>query len=105
MMRGIQDKVIVVTGGGGGMGAAICRRLAEEGAKVAIFDVDEGLARKVAGGLSAGSAQVHVEIVDIADSAAVEAAVARTEQAVGPIDVLVNNAGWDRYRRFLDTDE
>jgi 2-hydroxycyclohexanecarboxyl-CoA dehydrogenase len=104
-MRGLKDKVIVVTGGGGGMGAAICRRLAEEGAKLAIFDVDEGLAKKAAAELGQDASKAHVEVVDITDFSAVEAAVARTEQTLGPIDVLVNNAGWDRYRRFLDTDE
>ena len=103
-MRGLKDRVIVVTGGGGGMGAAICRRLAEEGAKVAVFDRDEGLARKVADQLGADPKRKHVEIVDITDPAAVEAAVDRTEKVLGPIDVLVNNAGWDRFRRFLDTD-
>jgi 2-hydroxycyclohexanecarboxyl-CoA dehydrogenase len=104
-MRGIRDKVIVVTGGGGGMGAAICGRLAEEGAKVAVFDIDENSAQKVASRLSKDASQVHVEVVDITDITAVEAAVSRTEQALGAIDILVNNAGWDRYRRFLDTDE
>jgi 2-hydroxycyclohexanecarboxyl-CoA dehydrogenase len=104
-MRGLTDKVIVVTGGAGGMGAAICRRLTEEGARVALFDVDPEAARKVAAQLSGNGTQVHVEIVDITDPAAVEAAVDSTEQALGPIDVLVNNAGWDRFRRFLDTDE
>jgi 2-hydroxycyclohexanecarboxyl-CoA dehydrogenase len=104
-MRGLKDKVIVVTGGAGGMGVAICRRLTEEGARVALFDLDADSARKVAGELSVDGKQVHVEIVDITDSAAVEAAVESTEQALGPIDVLVNNAGWDRFRRFLDTDE
>jgi len=104
-MRGLKDKVIVVTGGGGGMGAAICRRFTEEGAKLALFDVNEGAARKVAGELKCDAERVHVEAVDITDLAAVEAAVERTEKALGPIDVLVNNAGWDRFRRFLDTDE
>jgi 2-hydroxycyclohexanecarboxyl-CoA dehydrogenase len=104
-MRGLKNKVIVVTGGAGGMGAAICRRLAEEGAKVAIFDMDEASAKTVASEISNASSQAHVEAVDITDYAAVDAAVSRTEQALGPIDVLVNNAGWDRYRKFLDTDE
>lgn len=104
-MRGLKGKVIVVTGGAGGMGAAICRRLTEEGAKVALFDLNEGEARKVANGLNNDKVRVHVEIVDITSLAAVEAAVEHTEKVMGPIDVLVNNAGWDRFRRFLDTDE
>jgi 2-hydroxycyclohexanecarboxyl-CoA dehydrogenase len=104
-MRGIRDKVIIVTGGGGGMGAAICGRLAEEGAKLAVFDIDRDAAERVASRLRESGSQVHTEAVDIADATAVEAAVSRTEQALGPIDVLVNNAGWDRYRKFLDTDE
>lgn len=103
-MRGLKDKVVIVTGGAGGMGAAICKRLVEEGMKLALFDLDRN-AHKVAGELGGAPGQVHVEIVDITDSAAVEAAVENTEQALGPVDVLINNAGWDRFRRFLDTDE
>lgn len=102
-MRGIKGKLVVVTGGAGGMGRAICQRFSEEGARVAIFDREEDGARQVAAEI-AGAGPVHVEALDISDSVAVEAAVARTENTFGPIDILVNNAGWDRFTMFLDTD-
>jgi len=101
-MRGLKDKVVVVTGGAGGMGQAICSRFVAEGAKVAIFDLSGDAARKLSKEL--GEEHSHVEALDISDYAAVEAAVARTEKVLGPIDVLVNNAGWDRFQMFLDTD-
>lgn len=101
-MRGMKDKVVVVTGGAGGMGQAICRRFIDEGAKVAIFDLSRTGADALAEQL--GSDRTHVEAVDIADYDAVVAAVERTEVKLGPIDVLVNNAGWDRFQMFLDTD-
>jgi len=101
-MRGLKDKVVVVTGGAGGMGQAICRRFVEEGARVAIFDLSAQEASALSQRL--GADRTHVEVLDISDYAAVEAAVERTERTLGPIDVLVNNAGWDRFQMFLDTD-
>ncbi len=85
------------------MGQAICKAaFAGEGAKVAIFDLSGDATRKLSAEL--GEQHSHVEALDISDYAAVEAAVARTETVLGPIDVLVNNAGWDRFQMFLDTD-
>lgn len=101
-MRGLKDKVVVVTGGAGGMGQAICRRFVEEGARVVIFDLSAQEASALSQRL--GADRTHVEVLDISDYAAVEAAVERTERTLGPIDVLVNNAGWDRFQMFLDTD-
>ena len=102
-MRGLKNKIVLITGGGGGMGQAIVARFIEEGAKVAVFDLAHDTDTIFADLVQAGA--VHVEMVDISDYAAVEVAVERTEAALGPIDVLVNNAGWDRFRMFLDTDE
>lgn len=101
-MRGLKEKIVVVTGGAGGMGQAICRRFAEEGAKVAIFDISAEACEELSAKL--GRDRTHVETLDISDYAAVEAAVERTEAVFGPIDILVNNAGWDRFQMFLDTD-
>jgi 3-oxoacyl-[acyl-carrier protein] reductase len=85
----LSGKVAVVTGGGSGIGEACCVRLAEEGARVAVLDVDEGAARlaaKLAGdGLAVGA--------DVSDSAAVDAALATVEAELGPVDVWINNAG------------
>ena len=103
-MRGLDGKRAVVTGGGGGIGSAICRRFAEEGVTVAIFDIAEDAAQKTAESCGeVGPAGVPY-VVDITDSAAVTAAVRDFEQTCGPIDILVNNAGWDAAAPFVDTD-
>lgn len=106
-MRGLHGKVVLVTGGAGGIGSALCRRFAEEGARVAVVDRDGTGAERLAATLAAdpaatGAARAYA--LDITDAAAVVATVARIERELGPIDVLVNNAGWDRAGRFLDTD-
>ena len=100
-MRGLSGKTAIVTGGAGGIGTAICRRLAEEGVKVGVFDLRAVAAAEVAQKIGHG-ASAHA--VDIADHAAVAAAVAAFEAQVGPTDILVNNAGWDQFAYFLDTD-
>ena len=103
-MRGLKDKVVIVTGGAGGIGAALCRRFGAEGAAVAVFDLDGGAADKVAAEIGAAGGKARAYAVDISDPARVNAAVAGTEQDLGAIDVLVNNAGWDRAGPFLDSD-
>lgn len=100
-MRGLKGKSAIVTGGAGGIGSAICRRLAEEGARVGIFDLNEAAAAKVAAEIGHG-ASGHT--CDITDHAGVGQAVAAFEAKGGPTDILVNNAGWDKFAYFLDTD-
>lgn len=106
-MRGLQDKVVLVTGAAGGMGREICRRFCEEGCTVAAFDVNAdglaALARELQPEAS-GVSRLRTDVVDIANYQAVCQAVANVEDALGPIDILVNNAGWDRFANFLDTD-
>lgn len=92
-MRGLAGKAVLVTGGGGAIGAAICRRFAAEGARLLVADRVREAAERVAAECK-GTALVF----DIADYAAAKAALA--ERAV---DVLVNNAGWDRFQNFADT--
>jgi 2-hydroxycyclohexanecarboxyl-CoA dehydrogenase len=103
-MRGLQDKVVIVTGGAGGIGSALCRRFAEEGAKVAVLDLDGAKAEALAAEIVAGGRAARAYGVDISDEGAVVTFVARIEHDLGPVDVLVNNAGWDQAGRFLDTD-
>ena len=102
-MRGLKDKVAVVTGGGQGIGRALTVRLAEEGCKVAIFDLKPDAAKETEALAPAGCI-VSYEL-DVGDYAAVQAAVAKVEAELGPIWALVNNAGWDRPAPFLATDQ
>jgi 2-hydroxycyclohexanecarboxyl-CoA dehydrogenase len=96
----LEGKTALVTGGASGIGAATARRLAGEGARVAIGDLNEQGAREVAGELDGFACAL-----DVADTRSVRAAVAAAEDALGPIDVLVNNAGTDRFAFFVNTDE
>ena len=104
-MRGLKGKVVIVTGGGGGIGAALCTRFAEEQATVAVFDLNAETAAKTVESIRAAGGRAGDYVVDIADQTRVLAAVAQVESDLGPIDVLVNNAGWDHAADFLDTDK
>jgi 2-hydroxycyclohexanecarboxyl-CoA dehydrogenase len=93
-MGRLEEIRILVTGAGGGIGAAICRRVAAEGAAVIASDIDEGAARAVAEAIGGESRRL-----DIADARA----CADLAAELGAIDVLVNNAGWDEAMPFLET--
>jgi len=80
--------VAIVTGGGRGIGAAVVAELAARGARVAVLDTDAELAAEVARACGG-----HAERCDVADRAAVDAACGRVEATLGPVDLLVNNAG------------
>jgi 2-hydroxycyclohexanecarboxyl-CoA dehydrogenase len=95
-----EGKVALVTGGASGIGAATARLLDAEGARVAIGDVNEDGARELAGELDG-----HGCKLDVTDTASVRAGVAAIEQALGPVDVLVNNAGTDLFSYFVNSDE
>lgn len=100
-MGPLDGKVAVVTGAAGGIGAAIVAELAGAGAAVAAWDLDGGKAKQVVEGLERAMA---VD-ADITDRRSVEAALRVTEEQLGPVGVLVNNAGIDKIERFLDSDE
>lgn len=102
-MRGLKGKAVLVTGAGGGFGKALTRRFAEEGAALALFDLDAKALDTAADIARAAGATPRTYAVDIADHAAVKRAVDDAAGALGRLDVLVNNAGWDRFALFLDT--
>ena len=99
-----EGKTVIVTGGGGGIGGATCRRFAKEGARVAVFDIDLEAAAKVADAIGAAGGQASTFACDITERASVDAAVAAAEAQLGPVAVLVNNAGWDVFRAFTKTE-
>jgi NAD(P)-dependent dehydrogenase (short-subunit alcohol dehydrogenase family) len=86
-------RVVLVTGGGSGIGEACCRRLAAEGARLAILDVDAVAAERVGATLRAAGSDVHVLACDVSDATATERAIKTAAAQLGRIDVAVNNAG------------
>jgi len=103
-MKRFEHKTIVVTGGGGGIGGATSLRFGKEGGRVAVFDLNLEAAEKVAAQIRADGGTALALLADITDRASVNAAVAATEAQLGPIDVLVNNAGWDVFKPFTKTE-
>jgi|SRR5579863_6148983 len=102
-MRGLRDKTVIVTGGGGGIGGAACRRFVEEGAKVAVFDIDHAAAERTAAAIAQSGGKGAAFTCDITNHARCLSAVRDAEAVLGPVDVLVNNAGWDVFKLFADT--
>ena len=102
-MRGLRDKVAIVTGGGGAIGRAIARRLADEGVVVGVLDRNAESGEETARLLRLAGARAVARAVDITDYAALAQAVAMLEEQNGPTDILVNNAGCDRAGNFLET--
>ena len=102
----LAGRVAIVTGAGGGIGEAIATELASQGAAVAIWDVNAERAQQVAKRVEGdcGVRTMAVD-VDVADRAAVTAAVEAVERDLGPVDILVNNAGIDVIGPFLDSKE
>ncbi len=94
----LEGKTALVTGGSGGIGAATCARLAAEGARVAVTDIDLAAARELAAELDG----LGLEL-DVCSSESIAAAVASAEEELGPIDILVNNAGVAGERFFTQT--
>jgi NAD(P)-dependent dehydrogenase (short-subunit alcohol dehydrogenase family) len=86
------DRVAIVTGGGGGIGAATARQLAREGAAVTVADIDADRAQGVVDEITAVGGRARVQVVDVSDPDQVEAMVADTVAAYGGLDVLHNNA-------------
>ena len=94
---------MVVTGGGGGIGGATCRRFGEEGAKVAVFDVDAAAGAAVARAIVQNGGNASAFVSNVAKHTDCRKVVRDAEGVLGAIDVLVNNAGWDVFRPFVET--
>jgi 2-hydroxycyclohexanecarboxyl-CoA dehydrogenase len=96
----LEGRTALVTGGGSGIGAATCRRLAAEGARVAVTDLNLATAEEVASEIGGGAFELDVRSTD-----SVRGAVDAAQSELGPLDVLVNNAGYDEFAFFTETDE
>src|ERR1700749_382505 len=99
-MGRLDDKIAIVTGAGQGIGRAIAGKLAAEGATVVVTDLDEASAKETAAALP-GAIAIRT---DVTDRQGVQAMAGRVVEQFGRVDVLVNNAGWDKASSFVDSD-
>jgi 3-oxoacyl-[acyl-carrier protein] reductase len=90
---GLKDKVVIVTGAAAGIGRATALRFAEEGCRVAVWDVNDSVADEVTGEIEAAGGSGFFQRVNVADAEEVDAAVDEVVERWGGVDVLVNNAG------------
>lgn len=101
-MGRLENKIAAVTGSGRGIGRAIAEKLAAEGATVVVSDVDEASAVSTAEAI--GGEAVGL-VADVTSKESVEAMIGEIRDRFGRLDVLVNNAGWDKAGPFIDSDE
>jgi 2-hydroxycyclohexanecarboxyl-CoA dehydrogenase len=99
----LKDKVALVTGGGRGIGHAICLRLAEDGAKIAVVDILEAEARQTVDEIKAKGGQAIAVRTDVTQLTQVQDCVQTVTDTWGQIDILVNNAGWDKIEPFIES--
>lgn len=94
-MKSLDGKVVLVTGGGQGLGCAICEKLGQAGARIAIADIRRSAAEETAHKLVQGKCPAHIVIGDVGDETDAQRLVGETVEHFGGLDVLVNNAGTD----------
>jgi 2-hydroxycyclohexanecarboxyl-CoA dehydrogenase len=97
----LEGKVAVVTGAAQGIGRAIATRLASEGALVGIADIQDKAAEETAAAIRSGAGKAIALKLDVTKIEDANQAADRVEREMGPIDVLVNNAGWDKLEPFV----
>ena len=101
----LADRIALVTGAGGGIGRAIALELARTGHRVAVADLRADAAESVSGEIARNGGTALALELDVTETASVTEGVGRVTAELGPVDVAVNNAGWDELVPFLDTDE
>jgi NAD(P)-dependent dehydrogenase (short-subunit alcohol dehydrogenase family) len=98
----LRDRTVLVTGGGGGIGAEIVRHFARQGSRVGFLDIDTQGSERLVAELSASGATVRFAAADLTDIEATRAAIGTIREALGPISILVNNAAHDERHRLED---
>lgn len=98
----LKGKTVLVSGGGSGIGAAIVEAFAAQGAKVGFIDIATAPSEALAAKLTAAGGKVHFEHADLKDIAALRQAIANIKAALGPIQVLINNAAHDERHATLE---
>lgn len=94
------ERVAVVTGGASGIGLGIARRLAGDGTRVAVFDLDRSAAQAAADKITADGGMAVAAAVDVADRASIDAGLAEVRARLGPVAILVTAAGKDGFKKF-----
>jgi 2-hydroxycyclohexanecarboxyl-CoA dehydrogenase len=102
-MRGLKDKVVVITGAAGGIGRSLCQRFCEEGAHVVGLDLSQTGLDELGKALEQYAERLTLLPLDITDHAAVKRTIEKVHGDLKRIDALVNNAGWDVAMPFLET--
>lgn len=101
----MSDRVAMVTGGAQGIGKGIATTLGKQGFRVAVADLNAEAAAQTAKEITAAGGTAIAAELDVTDTASVRSAVAHVEAELGPVEVAVNNAGWDDFMPFLKTTE
>lgn len=101
MKLDLENKVVLVTGGASNIGRAISLAFGEEGATTIVADNDAVQGARTVADIEAQGGRAHLALFDVTDIDAVTAEVARIEREIGPIDVLVNNVGWNGHQEFF----
>jgi 2-hydroxycyclohexanecarboxyl-CoA dehydrogenase len=101
----MSNRVALVTGGAQGIGRGIAEQLGTDGFRVGVADLNLEAAEETAAAINAAGGHAVAVQIDVTDTASVQAAVKSVTEEYGPVEVLVNNAGFDDFMKFLDTTE
>jgi len=101
----VAGRVVIITGGAGGIGAAACRAIAAEGGKVVVGDLDADRAQTVAETINADGGEAASIAVDVTDRISVRRMIQTAVHTFGELNVIFNNAGMNRPRGFMEVDE
>ncbi|GLZ48136.1 acetoacetyl-CoA reductase [Actinomycetospora sp. NBRC 106375] len=101
----MSSRTAFVTGGAQGIGRGIATTLGAQGFRVAVVDLNQEAAQATAAAIAEAGGTATAVVADVTDTASVQAAVKAVTEELGPVEVAVNNAGWDDFMPFLDTTE